>query len=484
MAGMYPENKEITVFGKTVKFPGVNAEGKFTNGDFSNPDVPPSYLDAETFNLIIDNLNSLISHLGNSADNKSTDQLSRLFTVSADADKAVKRDGSGRAKVAAPSEEDDIARKKEIDDIVNGIVEFKKLTVLGDIIQKGSNKVTHAEDVYTKNDKIHLREGAVAALAEGELAGLVATLYDGKTNGVLGFDRNGTARVGDADDTQPLATRAEESDMQHGAFAVWNAVTKRFETQGGTLVSVTDSYDTGSIGYDKTVVINASAPCILTLGAGSYTGVQVKIINSTQHDHAIRGTTARGADSTLKAGQIQSVIWNGKAWEGLSCPRIDEAYVQFPQQPAPQDLFICTKWAELAYDGAFFRAAGGNAADFIEKSGVLSKQGELVGSHSDSVTVTGGSHKHLFSGNTSENGSHSHYFQVNNTNNSPGGCATAYDSGQKVFDQYTSSSGSHTHSFSGETDYSGNLSMTGIVKHTATENRPENYTIKIWKRTA
>lgn len=484
MAGMYPENKEITVFGKTVRFPGVNAEGKFTNGDFSNPDVPPSYLDADTLNLVIDNLNSLISHLGSEADNKNADQLSRLFTVSADADKAVKRDGSGRAKVAAPSEEDDIARKKEIDDIVNGIVEFKKLTVLGDIIQKGSNKVTHAEDVYTKNDKIHLREGAVAALAEGELAGFVATLYDGKTNGVLGFDRNGTARVGDADDTQPLATRAEESDMQHGAFAVWNAVTKRFETQGGTLVSVTDSYDTGSIGYDKTVVINASAPCILTLGAGSYTGVQVKIINSTQHDHAIRGTTARGADSTLKAGQIQSVIWNGKAWEGLSCPRIDGVYVQFPQQPAPQDLYICTKWAELAYDGAFFRASGGNAADFIEKSGVLSKQGELVGSHSDSVTVTGGSHKHLFSGNTSENGSHSHYFQVNNTKNSPGGCATAYDSGQKVFDQYTSSSGSHTHSFSGEADYSGNLSMTGIVKHTATENRPENYTIKIWKRTA
>lgn len=370
MAGMYPENKEITVFGKTVRFPGVNAEGKFTNGDFSNPDVPPSYLDADTLNLVIDNLNSLISHLGSEADNKNADQLSMLFTVSADADKAVKRDGSGRAKVAAPSEEDDIARKKEIDDIVNGIVEFKKLTVLGDIIQKGSNKVTHAEDVYTKNDKIHLREGAVAALAEGELAGLVATLYDGKTNGVLGFDRNGTARVGDADDTQPLATRAEESDMQHGAFAVWNAVTKRFETQGGTLVSVTDSYDTGSIGYDKTVVINASAPCILTLGAGSYTGVQVKIINSTQHDHAIRGTTARGADSTLKAGQIQSVIWNGKAWEGLSCPRIDDVYVQFPQQPAPQDLYICTKWAELAYDGAFFRASGGNAADFIEKSGI------------------------------------------------------------------------------------------------------------------
>lgn len=476
MAGMYPENKEITVFGKTVRFPGVNAEGKFTNGDFSNPDVPPSYLDADTLNLVIDNLNSLISHLGSEADNKNADQLSRLFTISADADKAVKRDGSGRAKVAAPSEEDDIARKKEIDDIVNGIVEFKKLTVLGDIIQKGSNKVTHAEDVYTKNDKIHLREGAVAALAEGELAGLVATLYDGKTNGVLGFDRNGTARVGDADDTQPLATRAEESDMQHGAFAVWNAVTKRFETQGGTLVSVTDSYDTGSIGYDKTVVINASAPCILTLGAGSYTGVQVKIINSTQHDHAIRGTTARGADSTLKAGQIQSVIWNGKAWEGLSCPRIDEVYVQFPQQPAPQDLFICTKWAELAYDGAFFRASGGNAAAFIEKSGDLSKQKSQNKRHSHTFMPSG-----TVDVKSNPSGEYTQIYTSSSGNQGSGEVIT--NSG--LFGQSATNKWSKTWGVSisgGSYSFSGTASTTG--SDGGNEARPENYTIRIWKRTA
>ena len=350
-------------------------------------------------------------------------------------------------------------------------MEFKKLTVLGDIIQKGSNKVTHAEDVYTKNDKIHLREGAVAALAEGELAGLVATLYDGKTNGVLGFDRNGTARVGDADDTQPLATRAEESDMQHGAFAVWNAVTKRFETQGGTLVSVTDSYDTGSIGYDKTVVINASAPCILTLGAGSYTGVQVKIINSTQHDHAIRGTTARGADSTLKAGQIQSVIWNGKAWEGLSCPRIDEAYVQFPQQPAPQDLFICTKWAELAYDGAFFRAAGGNAAAFIEKSGVLSKQGQSIQSHKHSAS---------FSGNQQTG-------EVYLNNNTNGGspirdCSGIFSSiGSAPINLDSGSWTSRPAGFRLSITPSGSVS---IDETGSTETKPANYTIRVWKRTA
>ncbi len=115
MAGMYPTNKEITSFGKTVKFPGVNASGKFTNGDFSNPDTPPSFLDADTINLIIDNLNSLIAHLGNSANNTSQRQLADLFTVAAAANKAIKRDAAGRAKVAAPSASDDIARKAEVD---------------------------------------------------------------------------------------------------------------------------------------------------------------------------------------------------------------------------------------------------------------------------------------------------------------------------------------------------------------------------------
>ena len=92
----------------------------------------------------------------------------------------------------------------------------------------------------------------------------------------------------------------------------------------------------------------------------------------------------------------------------------------------------------------------------------MSKQGQSIQSH-----------KHSFSGNTSTNGEHSHTFQVNNTNNTPGGFTTAYDSGQKVFDQRTSSSGIHNHSFSGITDEFGD-----------SETKPANYTIRVWKRTA
>ena len=83
MAGMFPTNKEITVFGNTIRFPGVTEDGEYTNGDFNNPATPPSYIDAETQNLILHNLNNLIAQLGGTANNTDKDQLAALFTVAA-----------------------------------------------------------------------------------------------------------------------------------------------------------------------------------------------------------------------------------------------------------------------------------------------------------------------------------------------------------------------------------------------------------------
>ena len=130
---------------------------------------------------------------------------------------------------------------------------------------------------------------------------------------------------------------------------------------------------------------------------------------------------------------------------------IGDIYVQYPQQANPNELWgVYSTWSIVNYDGAFFRAEGTNANAFIEKTGNLVKQGELVGSHSDSITVTGGNHAHPYSFGRNYN---SHY---NNTYNN----------------------------YTGYTGYSGNLSMSGTVTHTSTENRPTNYTIRVWKRTA
>ena len=75
MAGMYPENKTIAVFGKKVSWPGMGPDGKFTNGDFGGPLVPPSIIPAETLNLALDNLAGLIAGLGGEPANTGGGQL-------------------------------------------------------------------------------------------------------------------------------------------------------------------------------------------------------------------------------------------------------------------------------------------------------------------------------------------------------------------------------------------------------------------------
>ena len=65
MAGMYPKDETITMFGKKVRWPGLDpGSGKFTNGDFNNPENSPSFIPAETINLILDNLSTVISNAG------------------------------------------------------------------------------------------------------------------------------------------------------------------------------------------------------------------------------------------------------------------------------------------------------------------------------------------------------------------------------------------------------------------------------------
>ena len=138
---------------------------------------------------------------------------------------------------------------------------------------------------------------------------------------------------------------------------------------------------------------------------------------------------------------------------------IGDTYVQYPQQANPNELWgVYSTWSIVNYDGAFFRAEGTNANAFIEKTGNLIKQGELVGSHSDSITVTGGNHRHPYSYGRNYNSSYTNTYKL-------------YDN--DTYNNYT-----------GYTSYSGNLSMSGTVSHAATENRPTNYTIRVWKRTA
>jgi hypothetical protein len=74
---MYPDTKTVTVMDKKVLWPGLDPKtGKFTNGGFENGlMIPPSFIPAETVNLILDNLSELVKSLGAVPNNHDTHQF-------------------------------------------------------------------------------------------------------------------------------------------------------------------------------------------------------------------------------------------------------------------------------------------------------------------------------------------------------------------------------------------------------------------------
>lgn len=105
------------------------------------------------------------------------------------------------------------------------------LHIVGNITQSGKAYTTHAEEVYSTNDRIILRDGAVSGLGANQYTGITAKKYDGTNDGALVFDADGVARVGDVGDEQPLATRSESDEMADGKFVTWNANNNRIETK-------------------------------------------------------------------------------------------------------------------------------------------------------------------------------------------------------------------------------------------------------------
>ena len=92
-----------------------------------------------------------------------------------------------------------------------------------DIIQNGSAYETHAEQVFSHNDLMIMRDGAINALAQGEFSGLQIQKYDGASNGRMVMDNTGIMRVGDINDEKPLLVRDEAADLQDGDLLQWDA---------------------------------------------------------------------------------------------------------------------------------------------------------------------------------------------------------------------------------------------------------------------
>lgn len=99
------------------------------------------------------------------------------------------------------------------------------------IYQCGASYCTHAQNIYTCSDTITMREGADFA---GE-AQIKVLKYDGTNDGVIQLGTDGTLRIGDETNCQPVLTRSEEGSICDGHVLVWDA-TNRCAKDGGDAI--------------------------------------------------------------------------------------------------------------------------------------------------------------------------------------------------------------------------------------------------------
>ena len=182
------------------------------------------------------------------------------------------------------------------------------LTVNGDIVQNGASYESHAEQLYTKNDLIKTRDGAVGGLGDGEYTGIEAEKYDGTNNGRLVFDANGTARVGDVGSEQPLLTREEAANLVDGQVLVWDGTKLKAVSSDGYVKN--SDYVTSS----KYGVMKPGNGLVSTNGVVSVTSATSQMIDNKTNgnypitpanlDYAVRSVLPKTADtipSTLVA---------------------------------------------------------------------------------------------------------------------------------------------------------------------------------------
>lgn len=201
---------------------------------------------------------------------------------------------------------DDIEIALTQDPVINGT-----LTVNGDIIQNGASYETHAEKIYTRDDYIIMREGAIAALAPGDYAGFQVKLYDGVNDGRLVIDNSGTARVGDVGNEQPLLTRDESADLTDGDLLQWNGTDYKAVDAGKKISDLVEG--SGNIGSDTKPIkiVNGVATAItkdvITVDGGHLNRNKQIIFDVDPYNSGIRINTSSSDGSNI---QIMNVYNN------------------------------------------------------------------------------------------------------------------------------------------------------------------------------
>lgn len=321
-------------------------------------------------------------------------------------------------------------------------------TIDGDLHIKGNLSVDGiGEEVISTELKvgantITLRNGNPSALGNTELAGVVTENYDGNNhNNIIAISKNGVARTGDID----IATR----------FLYSNDGTNFYTDEDLTIPA--------TIGADEEVrdTGNQTAGGVEIYEGITYSNDDTQAI-ATREDNPVDGAFMRWDAATKKLVSASASVQFDIAWP------VGVTYTQYPQQKSPNELWgQYSTWVELNYSGAFFRSSGGNAAAFIEAGDTLTIQANQNQYHSHTINhghgVTDPGHSHYLTGQ--------HKGEI-------------YDSGNIL--QFSGTSWKPTTSSSKTNltvnNYTGSSGTNG--SSTDTEARPDNYTIRVWVRTA
>ena len=218
----------------------------------------------------------------------------------------------------------------------------------GDIIQNGSAYETHAQKVYTTDDYIVTRDGAVGPLAAGDYSGFEITKYDGTNNGRLVVDRDGTARVGDVGDEQALATRDESADLTDGDLVKWDGTNLKLIDAGVKPEDLgLELYDEFSVegenlgaGETQSITVTLSATKTFTAGYDYFIYAQspAAYANITSDDVEVATNTATfNVIYQPQDSSIPELIFRIYRMKNAAAPRVGYVRVNFVGTPSVMD---------------------------------------------------------------------------------------------------------------------------------------------------
>lgn len=112
------------------------------------------------------------------------------------------------------------------------------LTVSGKVISVDTETIT------TEENSIELRHDASIGLIPGDISGVIINNYDGNgSDAQIALDNTGTLRIGDIGDTEPVATRAESTDLTNDNLLKWDADGNRLVDSGKSLDDIADDIE-------------------------------------------------------------------------------------------------------------------------------------------------------------------------------------------------------------------------------------------------